>query len=696
MPSSHLLQIATPLGQDAFIVQRFNSREELGRLSEYQIRLISQRKNITAQDILGKDITLRLDGGDKKPRYFNGYVTRFSSFGEVNTPAYKDNRGYAYAMTVRPWLWFLTRTSTCQIFQQKDVPAIIKEVMERKPYSKLSSFELRLSGSYQIWENCVQYRETDFNFISRLMEQEGIYYYFEHDNGKHVMVLADGMGVHTPHPALKEIEYDASRTDKVRDKPFVTGWDATVEIQPGSYAMDDFDFEKPRAELAKAKDISRSHDMAGFEIFDYPGEYVIPAEGEHYAKVRIEELQCQHELAQAMTDARQIEAGRTIELKKHPLDAQNREYLITACTIMASDTAPTSGGAVSGNDLQCNFSAMPKGVAEFRPQRVTPKPIVQGPQTAVVVGPSGEEIHSDQYGRVKVQFHWDRYGKSDENSSCWVRVSQLWAGKGWGGVALPRIGQEVIVEFLEGDPDWPIVTGRVYNADQPPPYSLPNRQTVTTILSRSTPSGTKDNFNELRFEDKKGDEHIFMQAEKDYVGLIKNDSLTWVKNEYHLKIDKDRFEETVGDRQDMSKGDLNSEVKGELSLKVGQNHQLEVSQGYNLKAGQAVHIKAGTTLVIEAGTSISIKAGGSFVNIGPAGVDISGAMVKINSGGSAGSGAGASPQAPKAPREAEDLIRSDGNQGEITKKPPPAPTKYSPQAGAFKEAAQSGAPFCES
>ncbi|MDD5367220.1 MAG: type VI secretion system tip protein VgrG [Gallionellaceae bacterium] len=691
MASTHLLEITTPLGQDAFIVQRFSGREELGRLSEYQVSLISKRKNITAQDILGKDVTVSLEGKDNKPRYFNGYVTRFSLFGEVNTPAFKDNRGYAYAMTIRPWLWFLTRTSTCQIFQQKDIPAIIKEVMDRKPYSKLSSYELRLSGTYQIWENCVQYRETDFNFISRLMEQEGIYYYFEQDNGKHVMVLADGMGVHTPHPGLKEIEFDASRTDKVREKHYITGWDTTVEIQPGSYAMDDFDFEKPRAELAKAKDISRSHDLAGFEIFDYPGEYVIPEEGEHYAKVRIEELQCQHELSQATTDARQIEAGRTLKLKSHPVEAQNREYLITACNFQATELAPTSGGAAEA-DFNCNFSAMPKGAAEFRPQRLTPKPIVQGPQTAIVVGPSGDEIHTDQYGRVKVQFHWDRYGKSDQDSSCWVRVSQLWAGKGWGGMALPRIGQEVIVGFLEGDPDWPIITGRVYNADQPPPYKLPDQQTITTIVSRSTPNGTKDNYNELRFDDRKGDEHIFMQAEKDYYGLIKNDSLEWVKNEYHLKIDQGRFEETGGDRQDKCKGDLNAEVTGEYSLKVGQNHQHKVGQGYNIDAGTAVHIKAGTTLVIEAGTSISIKAGGSFVNIGPAGVDISGTMVKINSGGSPGSGAGTSTKSPEAVREVKDLFSSDKNEG-LEKTPPNAPTKYSAPAAAFKDAAESGAPF---
>jgi len=690
-----LLEIATPLGQDVFMVENFSGHEELGRMSEYQISLLSQRKNITPKDILGKNVTLRMECSTGKPRYFNAYVTRFSMLGEVQTPAYKDNRGYAYAMTVHPWLWFLTRTSTCQIFLKKDIPAIIKEVLQRKPYSKFSSFTLNLSGSYQVRENCVQYRETDFNFVSRLMEQEGIYYYFEHDNGKHVLVLADGMGVHKPHPHLKEMEFNSSAADKVSEQHYATGWDTSVEIQPGRYVVDDFDFEKPRAELSKAKDISRSHEMAEFEMFDYPGEYQIPEAGEHFAKMRIHELQSQHELCQAVSNSREIEVGRTFKLNSHPMDSQNREYLITTTGFQAVAPANASGGAGS-DSFSCSFSAMPTGVAEFRPQRITPKPTVLGPQTAIVVGPSGsDDIYTDTHGRVKVRFHWDRYSKDDENSSCWMRVSQAWAGKGWGGVTLPRIGQEVIVEFLEGDPDSPIVTGRVYNADQPHPFALPDQKTISTLTSRTTPDGNKDNFNELRFEDKKDKEHIFMQAEKDYYGLIKQDSQAWVKRDYHLKIDKDRFEETGGDRHDKSMGDLNSEVTGELSLKVGQNHQHKVGQGYNLDAGQAIHIKAGMTLVLEAGSSISLKVGGSFVNIGPAGVDISGPMVKINSGGSAGSGAGCSPQAPEAPKTVEDLARTTPTSAKPASSPPPA-TTYSPQASAMKEASESGTPFCES
>ncbi|TCJ20404.1 type VI secretion system tip protein VgrG [Parasulfuritortus cantonensis] len=686
----HMLEIATPL-TDGFTVRGVSGREELGRLSEYQVDLISKNGNITAKDILGKNVTLKIAPEGSTARFINGYVTRFALFGQLSTTGYDAEEGYSYAMTVRPWAWFLSRSSTCQIFQNMDVPAIIKQVMDRTPYAEISSYEVNLNGSYAPWEYCVQYRESDFNFISRLMEQEGIYYYFKHEDGKHVMVLVDDLGSHEANRLGKALVYNATPVEGVSGDYYITRWDSTVAIQPGRYAVDDFDFTKPRADLGKAKDVTREHDMSGFEMFDYPGEYVEGSDGEHYAQVRIHELQCQYEICRGATRFHGLDVGALFTLEEHPVGAQNREYLVTSSNFQAVDATTSSGG--SPLDFRCSFNAMPKGEVSFRPERMTPKPIVQGPQTAIVVGPDGDEIHTDEYARVKVQFHWDRYGKSDEDSSCWIRVSQVWAGKAWGGLALPRIGQEVIVGFLEGDPDQPIITGRVYNADQPPPYALPDRNTVTTLVSRSSPDGTAENYNELRFEDKKGDEHIFIQAEKDYLTLVKNDRVEWTKNEYHLKIDQKRFEETGGDRHDKSKGDFNSEVTGELSLKVDQNHQHEVGQGYNLKAGQAIHLKAGTTLVIEAGTSMSLKVGGSFVNIGPSGVDISGPMVKINSGGSAGSGAGATPKAPDPPRELEDIY-SD-KQSELPERVPPQAVKYSSQAAAFKDASASGTPFCE-
>jgi len=308
-----------------------------------------------------------------------------------------------------------------------------------------------------------------------------------------------------------------------------------------------------------------------------------------------------------------------------------------------------------------------------------------------VVGPSGQEIWTDEHGRIKVQFHWDRYSKTDENSSCWVRVAQPLAGSKWGFFALPRIGQEVVVHFLEGDPDHPIVTGSVYNAATKPPYTLPDEKTRSGIKTHSSPGGASSNLNELRFEDKKGEEQIFVQAEKDKVIRIKHDRLEWVGNENHLIVKKDSFEKIEGDQHVAIKGDRNEKLDGALSLKVGGQMQSKISTKLAYDAGTEIHLKAGTTLVLEAGASLSLKVGGNYVSLNPGGVFITGTMVMINSGGAAGNGSGASPQPPKDPKAAGE---TEG--GDMTAAPKKEPPKaYSPQAKMFQMAAASGTPFCE-
>jgi type VI secretion system secreted protein VgrG len=341
--------------------------------------------------------------------------------------------------------------------------------------------------------------------------------------------------------------------------------------------------------------------------------------------------------------------------------------------------------------FSCSFAAIDASV-HFRHVLASPLPVVQGPQTAIVVGKQGEEIWTDKYGRVKVQFHWDRYGKADENSSCWVRVAQVWAGKKWGGMYIPRVGQEVIVEFLEGDPDRPIVTGRVYNGGAMPPYDLPGSATYSTLKSNSSKGG--GGFNELRFEDKKGSEQLFIHAEKDHDQRVKNDTKEWVGNDRHLIVKNDQIEQVSGDKHLTVKGDQNEKVDGSVSLKVGMDQQQKVGMKHAVDAGQEIHLKAGMNVIIEGGMTVTLKAGGGFVTVGPAGVAISGTPVLINSGGSAGSGSGASPDPPKPPKEAEK-----GEAGQKDDAPqaarPPKPTKFSASAATLKQAAKSGAPFCE-
>jgi type VI secretion system secreted protein VgrG len=329
-----------------------------------------------------------------------------------------------------------------------------------------------------------------------------------------------------------------------------------------------------------------------------------------------------------------------------------------------------------------NFTCIPFDTP-YRPPRNTPKPEVRGTQTAIVVGPAGEEIYPDKYGRVKVQFHWDRKGKRNEDSSCWIRVAQLWAGSGWGAMYIPRIGQEVVIDFLEGDPDRPIIIGCVYHGNNMPPYPLPNDKTKSGIKSDSSLGG--GGFNEIRFEDKKGEEQLFFHAEKNHDIRVKNDTFEWTGNDRHLIIKNEQFDLVEKDKHLSVKGNYNEKVDGIISIKGEMDMQEKVGMKYALDAGQEIHLKAGMNIIIEGGTNISLSAGGSFITIGPAGVDISGMMVKINSGGSAGSGSGSSPEAPKLPKEAD---KADPGK----KSPPP---QAQAQAATLKSAAKSGMPFCD-
>ena len=502
------IAVGTPLGDDVLLLRRMHAKERLSGLFEYTLDLLASDHDIKFEDVLGDNFTVRYELPQGETRYFNGYVSNFSHVGESGNYA-------AYRATLRPWLWFLTRTSDCRIFQEQTVPDIIKQVFRDHG---LTDFEDRLTGEYREWDYCAQYRETDFNFVSRLLEGEGIYYYFTHEDGKHLLILSDSYSAHEAYPGYTEIVVRAS--DQPTHQENIYHWVTRKTLLPGLCVLNAYDFEKPTADLKVESPISREHAMGDFELYE-PGEYVERSDGENYARVRIEELQAEHEVAEGGGNAGGIAVGYLMTLAEHQRDDQNKEYLITAANYELSSEEYESGGrGAPTGDFSCDFTAM-DAAEPFRAQRNTPKPIIAGPQTAVVVGPSGDEICTDKYGRVKVQFHWDRYGKADEKSSCWVRVAQVWAGKSWGGMHIPRLGQEVIIEFLEGDPDHPIVTGRVYNADNMPPYELPGDETLSGLKSNSSKGG--GGFNELRFEDKKGEEQLFLHAEKNFDLRVKND-----------------------------------------------------------------------------------------------------------------------------------------------------------------------------
>ncbi|MBN2592656.1 MAG: type VI secretion system tip protein VgrG [Sedimentisphaerales bacterium] len=675
------IAIATPLGDDVLLLKSISGTEQLGRPFEFHLELASEDNQIKPQDIVGQNVTIRLNLFEKdKIRYFNGYISRF-----VQTAG--AGRLAGYRATVVPWLWFLTRTADCRIFQKMTVPDIIKQVFRDLGFTDI---EDALSSSYRTWEYCVQYRETDFNFVSRLMEQEGIYYFFKHENGKHSLVLADSASAHQPYPDYDQIKYRPHGSQVDNDK-CISDWIVETCVQPGSYALKDFDFKNTKKDLQSRANLIQQHAAADFEIYDYPGEYTESPDGDEYAKKRIEEMHTQYEVATADSEARGISAGCTFNFIEHPRDDQNKQYLITSASynIDAGDFySQEKGGACA---YSCSFAAI-DATQQFRSMRITPKPSIPGPQTAMVVGPSGEEVHTDEYGRVKVQFHWDRHGKADENSSCWIRVAQVWAGKKWGAMYIPRIGQEVIVEFLEGDPDQPIITGRVYNAQAMPPYDLPTNKTMSTLKSDS--SKGSGGFNEIRFEDKKGDEQIFIHAEKNEDIRVKNDCLEWIGNERHLIVKKDQLEQVDGDKHLTVKGDQNEKINGTISVEAGMDMQQKVGMKHALDAGMEIHLKGGMKVIVEAGMQLTLKGAGGFVDIGPAGVTIQGNLVNINSGGAAGAGSGCSPDAAKAPKEADKA--DPGEKLEPAKPPkPPTPVTFSPQATTMQQAAKDGTPFCE-
>jgi len=676
---SRFLEAATALGADLALA-RMSGHEELGRLPEFHLEFISPRRDIKPAEILGKNITwaLALRGGGV--RHFNGFVTRFAEAGEVTTAAHEQGRkgqSFLYRAEVHPWLWFLTRTSTCRAYQNMSALDILDAVFANYKFADVKKMKLAACPKREF---SVQYRETDFNFVCRLMEQEGIYYAYDYGDGRNTLVLMSSAG-----GEVREVAFHDERQAAV-DKDYISSCDANREIQPGKYVIDDYCALTPHLKLTGTGVQPRDHDLSGFEIFDYPGEYRLQSEGNDYAKIRIEEWQTRFEQFTLAGSVREAAPGCKLKLLDHP---RRTDYLVTAVSHAASAGELASGGG-SGEEYRCSLSAI-DAKTEFRPARITPRPIIQGPQTAFVVGPGGQEIWTDEHGRIKVQFHWDRYSKTDENSSCWVRVAQPLAGSKWGFFALPRIGQEVVVHFLEGDPDNPIVIGSVYNAALKPPYTLPDEKTRSGIKTHSSPGGTSATLNELRFEDKKGEEQIFVQAEKDKVIRIKHDRLEWVGNDNHLIVKQHAFEKIEGDHHVALKGDRNEKLDGALSLKVGGQMQSKIGTKLAYDAGTEIHLKAGTTLVLEAGASLSLKVGGNYISLNPGGVFITGTMVMINSGGAAGSGSGASPQPPKDPTEAG---KTEG--GDMTAAPKKEkPQAYGPQAQMFKMAAASGTPFCE-
>ncbi len=636
--SDRLIHIYTPLGADVLVPRSFEGEEEISKLYEYRIVCASEKADIQPTDIVGKRATLSILQDDRQTeRFFDGFVSHFAS-----VPS--RHRLYEYELTIVPWLWFLTRTTDCRIFQDKTVPEVIEKVFKDLGFT---DFQLQISGSHPSRVYCVQYRETAFNFVSRLMEEEGIFYFFKHQKGKHTMVLGDKRTVHQAceYQSTARME-PATDTGFLRITDSVQHWERHYQYRSGKWAQTDYNFETPTTSLmTNETTVLKIEGNQKYEFYDYPGDYDNKGDGESLTKLRMEQEESGYDTAIGESGCRFFASGFKFTLTKHDQNSQNIEYTLLSVKHKAEQGSLYSSGDEGEAKYENSFVCFPSSV-QFRPELTTEKALVQGTQTAVVVGPSGEEIYTDQYGRVKVQFFWDREGKKDDKSSCWIRVSQPWAGKNWGGIWIPRIGQEVVVDFLEGDPDRPLIIGRVYNEQQTVPYALPANSTQSGFKSRSSKNGGSADFNELRFEDKKGSEEIFLQAQKDLTIIVENDESRDVGNDRTKHVHHDETSTIGHDRSKTVQNDEKtvighnrSEVVGEEETgtvgkkrrwTIGEKDTLSVGQEISVQAGMNITVEAGVKITLLAGSQIMIQCGSSSIMLTPSAIVVTAPVIKLN------------------------------------------------------------------
>ena len=686
------LQLATPLAKDYLLIKRLRCHEGLNQLFRIEVEMLHEETTqgltptaVDPKDLIGSPMVVFAHQPGGVERYFHGICNHFSQGG-------RNIYFSKYRAELVPKVWLLTQVSQSRIFQNKTVPDILKEIL------KGFEFDAEIQGEFKPRNYCVQYRETDWDFASRLMEDEGIYYYFEHTENDHRLILANTPASHRPCPTRPKVPYELNLSELNEDWiSAIHSWRVDDKMRTGKFETRDFNFQLPENSL-EAKDMSM-FDIGGnkkLEHYEWPGGYAKRVDGisagggedsaalntvyqdrERTVKIRQEEIDVAYKNIYGTADCCALTAGYRFELEYHPHAQHNINHVLVAVQHEAIQSPSYTTGDTVSHSYMVNFACIPQGQAAFRPLRKTPKPVVHGSQTAFVVGPPGEEIFTDKYGRVKVQFHWDRHGDMNSASSCWLRVAQIWAGNGWGSMFIPRIGMEVLVTFGEGDPDQPIIAGCVYNAKNMPPYALPDNKTRSTIKSDSSKGGK--GFNEFRLEDKKGSEQIFVHAEKNQDIRVKNDCMETIVHDRHLIVENEQFEMVKKDKHLYVKYNHNEKIDGTMSLKVGADHHEKVGSNYALDAGTAIHLKAGASAVIEAGASLTLKVGGSFVNINSGGVFVKGPMVMLNSGGAAGSGAGASPEMPKDPKEADTALSGERIE---TKRPvpPPQPPNFAAMA----------------
>jgi len=677
--SRRMFLLSTPLGEDTLLIKEFEGHERLSHSFEFRLEVLSERDDIEAADLVGKRVSLRIET-DHDERHWAGIVASFERIGRHSDAGAGDAELTLYTCLVVPWWWLMTLHEDSRIFQNLNIPDIIQSILGE---FELRDYQLHLSGTYPELVYCTQYCESNFNFMSRLLERAGIHYYVKYSGEVETLVFTDN---NDDHPKMDEDLVRFAQVRATEEDDTIVSLVRRQHLRSGRVVMRDYNFEKPDDLLEASVDsLVRIGDNANYERFTYPGGYLERSEGDTVARVQMEGEEAEHEILDGSGNVRALVPGYRFTLEGHTQEALNQEYLVLSVSHRGSNNI---GGDGESSSYSNQFSVIPQRVP-FRQPRRTPRSTIHGPQTALVVGPPGDEIHTDKYGRIKVHFFWDRLSQRNDKSSCWVRVAQSHAGAGWGSFMLPRVGEEVLVAFEHGDPDRPIIVGSLYNAKNMPPYELPANATRSTIKTLSKGGG---GFNEIRFEDAAGSEELFLHAQKDMQVRVLNshsasiganasltvgkDSSEMVGEERHLVVGKNQF-------TDISEN-LALNVGAATSVAVGSDMHLLVGSEARLDAGTEVHLKAGMKIVLEAGMQISLKAGSSSITLGPAGVTIDGPLVKVNCGGSplAASKAERPDKAKKAKEAIKDKAGRVSNPGQQA------------QARALRNAAAQAQPYC--
>lgn len=557
LQDTRIAKLSTPLGKDVLSTARFDGTEGVSELFEFRVEAVSKDENIDFDKALGLNATLSLKSYDFDKRYFDGIMTEAQWVGVRGTD-------YVYRVVLRPWLWLLGHQTDSRIFANKTAPDIISEVFSAHGFAKFSN---RLTKSYRNLEYCVQFRESDLAFVSRLMEQEGMSYYFKHEDGQHTLILSDSNSSYDPIAGSTREFIPVSGTEQ-RDNERIYHWIPERRFTSGKMVLNEYDYKKPPANMKVEKQGSSSYANSKLEIYDYPGNYYETGDGNKYAEARLNAEQALDNRILSSGDAVHCYPGGLMTLEKHPNGSQNREYLILRSTHTFVSESYRSGSVMHADDTyQGNYELLPSDKPFAVPQ-TTVKPRIYGPQTARVVGDG--EIDVDEDGRIMVEFHWDR----DDQKSRRCRLAQVWAGKEWGGIFIPRVGMEAVVNFLDGDPDRPLVVGTLYNADNKPPYALPGDKTIAGWKSESSEGG--GGYNEFIFDDKKGQELVRFHAEKDLEGKVKNNETR--------------------------------EVDNNRDTTIGNNDTLDVGKVLDITAGQKIVMKVGMSKITMTTTKIKIEA----------------------------------------------------------------------------------------